>query len=267
MTTPVWRERMRLRPAIRYELRRVLSPPYEAPVVVVFNGLLMAGAWFFLPPDLLFRFHGARVFPLILASWMYADVPATNVLGTDATHMATLLDDDAGLRRALAARAIVLWSLVTPTCVVVAILNGTRHHESGTAVAATIGILATVPLGALAIAQWLGILFPYHAIPLAVRWQHRREVRRMGVRWGALVLLPYVWVPTLSALLVSPALLFWHVAGTSWSGASDALLLVGLVVLVALAVLAWRVGLAGSLRLVHRRRDNLQRILTDPLSG
>lgn len=256
-----------LRPAFRDELRRVLSPPYEAPVVVVVNGLLMAGAWFFLPPDWLFRFHTARVFPLVLATWMYADVPATNVLGTDAAHMAALLDDPVGLRRALGTRAVVLWSLVTPICVLVALVTGISQDESALAVAATVGILAVLPLGALAIAQWLGIMFPYHALPLRVRWEHRHEVGRMGIRWATLVLLPYAWVPALASLLLAPALLFWRAVGTSWGAASDLLLLVGLLLLAALALAAWRAGLAVSLRLVRRRLARLRLRLADPLSG
>ena len=43
-----------------------------------------------LPPrwqDALFSLHGTFAFALVLASWMYADVPATNVLGVGANSL------------------------------------------------------------------------------------------------------------------------------------------------------------------------------------
>ena len=48
--------------------------------MVAVNGLLMAGAWFLLPRGWLFTLQSALAFPVVLSSWMYADVPATNVL-------------------------------------------------------------------------------------------------------------------------------------------------------------------------------------------
>ena len=87
---------------IRRELRRALHPPYETPIVVVVNGLLMTGAWLFLPTpaqDALFTIHSNFAFALVLSSWMYADVPATNVLGTGAQASLEVLDDPRGLRR------------------------------------------------------------------------------------------------------------------------------------------------------------------------
>jgi hypothetical protein len=73
--------------AVRAEFRRALRPPYETPGVVVGNGLLMTACWALLPASVVnsvFRFHGALAFALVLASWMYSDVPATNLLGGDA---------------------------------------------------------------------------------------------------------------------------------------------------------------------------------------
>ena len=83
------------RAAFRTELRRAFSPPYEAPIVVVVNGLLMTGAWFLLPlplQDMLFRVHGELAFPMVLVAWMFSDVPATNVLGSDAERSLAALD-------------------------------------------------------------------------------------------------------------------------------------------------------------------------------
>ena len=58
---------------LKRELRRALHPPFETPLVVVFNGLLMTGAWFLLPTaaqDALFTIHGSWAFALVLSSWM-----------------------------------------------------------------------------------------------------------------------------------------------------------------------------------------------------
>jgi hypothetical protein len=54
---------------------------------VAVNGPLMSPPWFFLPTtlrDRLSTVHGTLAFALVLAAWLYSDVPATNVLGPDA---------------------------------------------------------------------------------------------------------------------------------------------------------------------------------------
>ena len=61
--------------------------PYETLLTVAINGALMSSAWFFLPAglkDKVFTLHGTLAYALVLAAWMYSDVPATNVLGPDA---------------------------------------------------------------------------------------------------------------------------------------------------------------------------------------
>jgi hypothetical protein len=75
-----------LREAVRGEFARALRPPYETLITVAANGALMSSAWYFLPRSLkdnLFTLHGSLAFALVLAAWMYSDVPATNVLGPD----------------------------------------------------------------------------------------------------------------------------------------------------------------------------------------
>ena len=69
-------------------------------MVVAVNGVLVTAAWLWLPlplQDLVFTLHGALAFPVVLATWMLADVPATNVLGSDADRVLATLDDPAGL--------------------------------------------------------------------------------------------------------------------------------------------------------------------------
>jgi hypothetical protein len=75
-----------LRRAVVHEYRRVLRPPWEIPTALVTNGALMVAAWFLLPPRahaFLFSLNGPLAFPVILASWMLADTPATNAMGSN----------------------------------------------------------------------------------------------------------------------------------------------------------------------------------------
>ena len=254
--------------AVRAELRRVFTAPYEAPIVVAVNGLLMAGAWFFLPPDWFFRVHSAWVFPLSLATWMLADVPATNVLGSDAHRMAAVVDRPPDLRRRLVARNIVLWLLVIPVCAVVALVDGKVTHASSLTVVATLGALAVLPTGTLGIAAWLGVRWPYHPMPLAVRWQQRHRLRTFILRWSVLVLVPYVLVPFIATVLYAPVVLAWYLyAGGSWKATTDGELAVLFVLAGVIAALAWRGGHAVSVRLAAARSASLRAFLGDELRG
>ena len=141
----------RLGPLVRLEFRRALQSPYVAPSVVVTNGLLVTAAWFLLPTrwqDVLFSLHGTFAFALVLASWMYADVPATNVLGLGAERSLEALDDPVALGRLLNARDIVLWMLVTPICVLVALGIGI-YETQWTRMIITMVTIVVPPFGAL----------------------------------------------------------------------------------------------------------------------
>jgi len=252
---------------VRRELKRVLAPPYEAPSVVVLNALLVTGAWFLLPPQWLFRVHTARVFPITLAVWMLADVPATNLFGSDARRMGSLLAKPGELRRVLAAKNAVLWLLVTPACAVVAAAVGVATKESVLSVLSTIVVLVAVPLGTLPISAWLGIVFPYHTMSLAARWQHRRPVARMIVRWLVLLVLPYLVVPFVAGILVLPLLTGRRLPSGSWMTGSDLDFALGVVVVSCSCAAAWFVGHAVSVRLVRARSANLSGFLADPMRG
>ena len=180
--------------AVRAELRRAVRPPYETLSVVIGNGALMAACWTLLPAAVerfLFTFHGPLAFSLVLASWMYSDVPATNLLGGDATRSVAALADPRTLRRMVYAKNAVLWLLVTPICALVAVGVGVAAGRLA-ATALTVLWIATVPLGALGFAAWLGVRFPYHPLPLRYRWERRRRWRTMLLRWAVLVILPYL---------------------------------------------------------------------------
>jgi hypothetical protein len=55
-------------------------------LTVAANGAFMSVAWFLLPAALkadVFTLHGSLALALVLAAWVYSDVPATNVLAPD----------------------------------------------------------------------------------------------------------------------------------------------------------------------------------------
>ena len=256
--------------AFRSELGRAFTAPYEAPVVVAVNAVLVTVAWLWLPvplQDFLFNLHGALAFPVVMATWMLADVPATNILGSDTERIVAAIDDPTVLRRLLYAKSAVLWLLVTPVCVLVAIGIGIDRERWSTTVVTIIGIIV-VPIGSLGIAGWLGIYFPYHTLPLGKRWQHRRPLRRMVVRWATLCLLPYALVPAITGALAAPAFAAW--AATSGGGNGripDRDLAVGVAITAVLSAVAFFLGHRQGIRLIHRRRDRLVAYLEDPRLG
>ena len=257
--------------AVRHELRAALRPPYSVAAVVVGNGLLMAACWTLLPPaavDALFRFHGPLAFAMVLAIWMYADVTATNLLGSDPARSIAALADPAALHRLWLGKNIVVWLLATPLCVVTAIVIGSHEHQPG-ATALTLVWIAAVPLGALGFASWVGIWFPYHALPLRQRWSHRRAWRPMLARWTVLVLAPYLVVPLIAGVLTLPSLLLWYVAARGDPGGrlSDGQFGGGLLLAAAVTLPAWLLGHRYGPRLASRRAERLTAFLADAQRG
>ncbi len=260
-----------LREAVRTELTRIFHPPFETPIVVAMNGALMCSAWFLLPTrwlDFLFSFHGTLAFAAVLASWMYSDVPATNVLGNDPRRSLAAMGDPAALRRLIAAKNLVLWALITPLCAVLAILIGAHERDPLAGLYAVVWIVV-VPFGALGISAWVGILFPYHAMPLSVRWQQRRRRWPAVGRWALLVVTPYVLVPGLALVLMVPSLLLWGVLGPHGISRKlpDTDLGWGVAVACAVAALCWLGGHRAGVWMAGRRHAKLTGFLADPLRG
>ena len=254
--------------ALRTEFGRTFSAPYEIPVVVAVNGALMSSAWFFLPPSLkddVFSLHGSLVFAGVLASWMYSDVPATNVLGPDAARVRRALGDPVLFRRLLAAKNVVLWVLITPLCCFVALLIGVAN-DNLLSTLITVVWIGIVPFGALGISNLIGIRFPYHPMPLRFRWEHRSPPARMIVRWLALAATPYVVFPAITAVLMAPTLILWglltptglsknlHVTDFGW----------GVGVACVLAAAGWWGGHHAGYVLARRRSERLDDFLADP---
>ncbi len=260
-----------LRAALRAEIGRARRPPYETVSVVIGNGLLMTACWTLLPAsvvNMVFTFHGPRAFALVLASWMYSDVPATNLLGGDPHRGIAALPDPVMLRRMWYAKNLVLWLLATPICAAVAIGFGIWDGKP-TATILSIVWIAVVPLGALGFSAWLGIRYPYHVLPLAYRWAHRRAWWRMLVRWMVLVLAPYGLVPVLTLLVTLPSLGYWTLTapGGDRSRISDWSFAVGLLISAVIAIVAWTGGHRLGTRLANRRRVTLTGFLDDPTRG
>lgn len=257
--------------AVRQQIAFALQAPYEIPVAVAVNGALMSSAWFFLPTewrDKLFTLHGTLAFALVLATWMYSDVPSTNVLGPDARRVVAAMDDPVMVRRLLYAKNAVLWLMITPLCAVVALVNGLINH-SLLSTLYTVVAIGVLPFGFLAISAWVGILFPYHPMPLRYRWEHRRPRRRMLVRWVTLAVTPYVLVPLLAALMLVPSLVLWGF--TAPNGLSEKLPDHDLGLGVAVACVIALVCTLGGHRLggvmAQRRRRKLVEFLSDPVRG
>jgi hypothetical protein len=257
--------------AIRQQLRLTLSAPYETPITVAVNGALMSSAWFFLPTDLrdkIFTLHGTLAFALILAAWMYSDVPSTNVFANDGPRIVAALDDPVMFRRLLYAKNVTLWLLITPICALAAIINGLIHHSYLSALF-TIVAIGVLPFGFLAISAWVGILFPYHAMPLRYRWEHRRPARRKLFRWGVLIVTPYGLLPVLSTLMLAPSLLLWGF--TVPHGLSEKVpdhdLGLGIGVACVLALICTVGGHRIGGWMARKRRPKLVDFLSDPTRG
>jgi hypothetical protein len=194
-----------LRDAVANEYRRVVRPPWEIPTVLVTNGALMIAAWFLLPPrahDFLFSLNGPLAFPVILASWMMADTPATNVMGSNSALALSVLQDQAAYWRWLAARCIVIGSIIGVACAAGVMYVGIGHYPWSEIIWACL-LVASLPLGVLPVAAWLGILFPYHPRSFRWRWQHRRAWRT-HLRWVVLVFAPFFYVPLVGVAILSP---------------------------------------------------------------
>ncbi|MEV0153401.1 hypothetical protein AB0H57_06610 [Micromonospora sp. NPDC050686] len=261
----------RLSEAIRAELRRAFRWPFETPIVVATNGTMMTLAWFLLPPsliNLLFSFHGPLAYPMILALWMYADVPATNLLGSDGRRSIGLLDDRRALRHSQRAKNLVLWLLVSPLAAAIAIVVGVHGRHPLATIFTALWIMV-VPLGALGVSAWLGVFFPYHPVGLKRRWRHRRPFRRKIVRWLILVTAPWMLVPGLVVLISLPAVALWVATYQSWRGQRipDGYFVGGVAMGCLSAVLCWIFGPRLAARFARRRRDRLASFLADPDRG
>jgi hypothetical protein len=259
-----------LRKAVADVYRRAFRPPFEIPAALLINALLMTAAWFLLPPrahQFVFGLTGPLAFPVIMASWMLGDTPSTNVAGHDKTRALAVLDDGAAFVRWLAARCIVLTSLVGVPCAIIALIIGDVERQSAVKVIAACVVIAIIPFGILPVAAWVGLLLPYHIRPLRWRWDRRRNWRVIA-RWVLLAFSPFVIVPVVSAVIIFPSAALAHWAfGAPAHKLTNAEFVLVAVTACAMAVLVGIGGLWVAGRLRVRRHDRLATYLLDPAAG
>jgi hypothetical protein len=249
--------------------RRAFRPPFEIPIALITNAVLVTLAWFLVPPrvhDWLFSIPGPLAFPVIMASWMLGDTPSTNVAALDTTKTLSVLEDAAAFRTCLLARSVVLTSLVGVPTAVIALVIGLQGQPA-IKVVATCFVLAILPFGILPIAAWVGILLPYHPKKLRWRWENRSDWRRIA-RWVLLLLVPFVIVPTVATMIISPSLaLARGLFGAPHPPLTDAKFVLVALSICATALLAGWLGLWVAGRLRIRRHDQLVGYLRDPAVG
>lgn len=234
---------------------------------VLANCGVMLIAWFAFPGNWLFDFHGALALPMVLACWMVSDVSATNVLGLEQAAALGALDDRAALRRFLYSRHIVLWLLVAPVCMVVAIGIGvSEQHWLATFM--TVVVIMIVPVAATGLAAMVGVWFPYHPRPLMWRWRNRRRFRPVILRWSVLALAPSWLVTVATVIVMLPAVAMWGaLSGWKYEQVGDAAFVAGAAI-ACLSAIGWRIlANRAVIAIALRRRAELARYLADPDRG
>ena len=260
-----------LRQAVRDEFRIAFRYPYTVLQVIFLNAVLVTLLWYFAPPkveSLVFDIHSPALFTIVLAGWMYSDVPATNVLASDTDRTLPALTDRTMTVRLMNAKRIALWILVAPVCALLTFLMGMHNHHWFTEVVA-IASIVILPFGTLAIAGWVGILWPYHPRSLKYRWRHRRDWFHDLVRWGTLIVLPYGLVPIIGAVLLVPSLLVWNVKSERQVLEVTTVphLVLGVILVVGTTIGGTIMGDRVAWRLIERRRSSLTHYLEHPELG
>lgn len=248
-----------VRGGTRYELHHTLRPPFEILQVVIFNMALVLAGWFILGPAVMEpEALASLVFlPAVLASWAFADVPTTNLYGSQPARALAALGHPERLRNLIMSRDLVLWLLVAPATAILSFALAFRDDDivGSAAVAAVVIIL---PFGALGLASIMAPLLPYHAIPL----RERRQLRHTWFRWGCAVCIPYFLIGPSAVIILLPATVIVEEFGrTTATWIACLLITTGWTVAV-----RW-LSVAITLRLTHRRREWLTDYLQHPERG
>ncbi len=257
-----------LRRSVANEYRRVVRPPWEIPTVLLTNGALMVAAWFLLPPrlhDVLFSLNGPLAFPVILASWMLADTPATNAMGSNPALALSVLENQPAYWRWLAARCIVIGSIIGVACAIGVLYVGIGNYPWTEILWACV-LIALLPIGVLPVAGWLGIVFPYHPRSLRWRWQHRRAWRT-HLRWAALVFAPFFYVPLIGVAILSPGVQLARSVKAPGQRLTPVQFGICAAVVCATAIAAAAVGIWGARRLLAWRMNRLAAYLASTEAG
>jgi hypothetical protein len=89
------------------------------------------------------------------------------------------------------------------------------------------------------------------------------------IRWGILVVLPYVVVPLIALLLLTPSLVIWSIAadGQPLRQVGPTGLWLGTAASIAVSLIVFALAPAVTSRLARRRLDKLSGYLGDPEHG
>jgi hypothetical protein len=183
------------------------------------------------------------------------------VAGLERDRALEVLHDPRAFRIWLAARSIVLASLVGVPCATIALVMG-YQGQPVVKVAAACAVILVLPFGILPISACVGLLLPFHRRSFGWRWQHRHW--RRVFRWVILLLAPFVVVPVVAGIIVGPSLLVARALGAPQIPLSSASFVLLAACIVVCALLAAWGGLRLASGLRSRRRDHLERYLLDP---
>jgi hypothetical protein len=241
----------------RAELRKVFRPPFAVIQIVLFNMALVLFCWYVLGPETITRLSGVIFLPAVLASWAFADVPATNLFGVNPAAAMAVLDDPVGLRRLIFIRNLVLWLVVSPITAFLAILLAWDMDawQTGILVCA---IVLGLPMGFFGATAIMAPLLPYHELAMKVRVRRRDT----WVRWAVAVVLPYFLINPAALVLMLPGYLMYHALDETPFAA-----VLGILVIAAWTWAFRRLTIDYTLRLTARRRDWLAEFLPDPSRG
>jgi hypothetical protein len=122
------------------------------------------------------------------------------------------------------------------------------------------------PIINIPVAAWLGIVFPYHPRSLRWRWQHRRAWRT-HLRWAALALAPFLYVPLIGFAILSPGVQLARSIKVPSQLLTPAQFGISAAVVCATAVVAAAIGLWVARRLLAWRTTRLAAYLASTDRG
>lgn len=261
--------------SVRHEWARLFHKPWIELTVVAGNVAVVVLGWNLLPitwRDWVFDdAHGPIAFAIALQSWLLADVTSTNLLGHDEggsvaalTHRSTRPAVAALLRT----KSLVIGSIIgLATGAAALALTWDRPRALQHTVSFLPG-LVSAPIGLVALASLVGVLFPYRNRSLQWRWEHLRDWK-VSLRWGLLLLAPYaVMGAVATGFLWGTRRLADLITGFKGRGRppSEAIAAMGAIAVV-VSALAWAVFPALWARLADHHRSRLLAYFANPDAG
>ena len=112
-------------------------------------------------------------------------------------------------------------------------------------------------------------LAPLSPTRAAWRWRHRSDWHGAVLRWGVLVVLPFLVVPVIAVLLLTPTLVIWNIAAQPQPprDVGPAALWLGTAVACAVSLIVFAGGPGVTSKIARRRLERLSGYLSDPEHG